>query len=98
MTPGGETQVGGRGTPGAVDAELARRFGAFGGRYVPETLIRALDELEAEYAVARRDPGFAAELSALLPRLRRAPDPRSGAPNGSKTQPAGVRSTSSGRT
>ena len=66
MTPGEETQAGGRGTPGGGTAELARRFGAFGGRYVPETLIRALDELEAEYAVARRDPGFAAELSALL--------------------------------
>ena len=50
--------------PGA--AELARRFGEFGGRYVPETLIRALDELEAEYARALADPRFEEELSALL--------------------------------
>ena len=66
MTPGEEMQAGGRRAAGTMDAEPARRFGAFGGRYVPETLIRALDELEAEYAMARRDPGFAAELSALL--------------------------------
>lgn len=34
------------------------RYGRFGGRYVPETLIVALDELEAEYAKARQDPAF----------------------------------------
>ncbi len=45
---------------------LARRFGEFGGRYVPETLIRALDELEVEYARALGDSAFEAELSALL--------------------------------
>ena len=43
-----------------------RRFGGFGGRYVPETLIRALDELEAEYSRAVRDPAFERELSTLL--------------------------------
>ncbi len=43
-----------------------RRFGAFGGRYVPETLIRALDELEAEYAAAIQDPEFESELWSLL--------------------------------
>jgi tryptophan synthase beta chain len=42
------------------------RFGPFGGRYVPETLIAALDELEAEYAAARVDPVFEAELAGLL--------------------------------
>ena len=42
------------------------RFGAFGGRYVPETLIQALDELEDAYALAMADPGFLAELDALL--------------------------------
>ncbi len=44
----------------------AGRFGDFGGRYVPETLIRALDELSAEYAKARVDPAFQAELDDLL--------------------------------
>jgi tryptophan synthase beta chain len=42
------------------------RFGAFGGRYVPETLIAALDELTAAYEAAAADPSFAAELDALL--------------------------------
>ncbi len=44
----------------------ARRFGAFGGRYVPETLIGALDELEEAFAAARADTGFEEELRALL--------------------------------
>src|SRR6266852_3679016 len=42
------------------------RFGAFGGRYVPETLIPALDELAREYEKARRDPRFKAELDSYL--------------------------------
>ncbi len=42
------------------------RFGAFGGRFVPETLVAALDELEAEYARARKDASFREELDSLL--------------------------------
>ena len=42
------------------------RFGPFGGRYVPETLVPALDELEVAYETAMGDPAFRAELSALL--------------------------------
>ncbi|MEQ1689916.1 MAG: tryptophan synthase subunit beta [Gemmatimonas sp.] len=42
------------------------RFGPFGGRYVPETLIPALDELDAAFSVARTDPAFLAELDHLL--------------------------------
>ena len=42
------------------------RFGAFGGRYVPETLISALDELTAAYAAARQDDAFQKELQGLL--------------------------------
>src|SRR5437867_852943 len=42
------------------------RFGPFGGRYVPETLIPALDELTAVYQKARRDPRFGAELDYYL--------------------------------
>lgn len=38
----------------------------FGGRYVPETLIHALDELSAEYEKAMADPEFHAELDAIL--------------------------------
>ncbi|MBZ9751079.1 tryptophan synthase subunit beta [Deinococcus sp. HMF7604] len=42
------------------------RFGRFGGRYVPETLIPALDELGAAYHVAKVDPAFLTELDRLL--------------------------------
>jgi tryptophan synthase beta chain len=44
----------------------AGRFGAYGGRYVPETLMAALEELEHAYALAQKDPGFQAELDDLL--------------------------------
>ena len=42
------------------------RFGVYGGRYVPETLVAALDELEREYNLAKADPVFHTELDALL--------------------------------
>ncbi len=45
--------------------DAAGRFGAFGGRYVPETLMRALEELAAEYEKARVDAQFQAELDDL---------------------------------
>ncbi len=41
-------------------------FGVYGGRYVPETLMAALDELEMAYARARRDRSFGSELSHYL--------------------------------
>lgn len=40
-------------------------FGEFGGRFVPESLIAALDELEATFRAAKADPTFAAELAEL---------------------------------
>jgi tryptophan synthase beta subunit len=42
------------------------RFGAYGGRYVPEVLIPALDELAAGWLALRDDPEFQQELSAIL--------------------------------
>jgi tryptophan synthase beta chain len=60
--------------------ETSDRFGIFGGRYVPETLIPALDELEAAYAAAQRDPSFRAELSTLLSTYVGRPSPLSEAP------------------
>ncbi|WP_342376021.1 tryptophan synthase subunit beta [Myxococcus stipitatus] len=42
------------------------RFGRFGGRYVPETLVPALMELEEAYAAARADPTFDAEVAQVL--------------------------------
>src|ERR1700730_12557247 len=56
------------------------RFGAFGGRYVPETLIPALDELETAYATAQEDPSFRAELSTMLATYVGRPSPLSDAP------------------
>ncbi len=50
----------------SATARLERRFGAYGGRYVPETLIPALDELEREWARARSDADFRQELDGLL--------------------------------
>ena len=41
------------------------RFGTFGGRYVPEVLIPALDELAAAWSELREDPGFRTELATL---------------------------------
>jgi tryptophan synthase beta chain len=45
---------------------MTARFGAFGGRYVPETLTKALDEVTEAYEKARLDPAFGAELDDLL--------------------------------
>jgi tryptophan synthase beta chain len=42
------------------------RFGVYGGRYVPETLVAALDELEHEYDLAKADAAFQVELAGLL--------------------------------
>ena len=43
------------------------RYGAFGGRFVPETLMGALDRLAEAYAEAQADPTFQATLDALAP-------------------------------
>ncbi|MCA9265466.1 MAG: tryptophan synthase subunit beta [Planctomycetales bacterium] len=55
-------------TPRATSAvpNSQGRFGSFGGRYVPETLVRALDELERHYTEAQADPAFQVELDDLL--------------------------------
>jgi tryptophan synthase beta chain len=45
---------------------VEHRFGRYGGQYVPETLMPALDELETAWVAARDDPAFHAELDALL--------------------------------
>jgi tryptophan synthase beta chain len=45
---------------------MRRRFGPYGGRYVPETLIPALDELEHAWLEARADPEFTHRLEGLL--------------------------------
>ncbi|TFB97302.1 MULTISPECIES: tryptophan synthase subunit beta [Cryobacterium] len=49
----------------SLKAEAGPYFGDFGGRFVPESLVAALDELTNEYTLARSDPAFAAELMEL---------------------------------
>ncbi|NQX06763.1 tryptophan synthase subunit beta [Rathayibacter sp. VKM Ac-2856] len=49
----------------ALRDELGPYFGDFGGRYVPESLVEALDELSAEYERTKVDPEFQAELKEL---------------------------------
>ena len=57
----------GRGTPGvSAVTNQPGRFGVYGGRYVPETLMAALEELEREYEKAKRDPKFKKRLEDLL--------------------------------
>jgi tryptophan synthase beta chain len=52
--------------PRKVPVNEPGRFGAYGGRYVPETLMAALEELEREYEKAKRDPKFQRRLEELL--------------------------------
>ena len=52
-----------------------REFGAYGGRYVPETLIPALDELESAWATLRDDDSFHAELHQLRANYAGRPTP-----------------------
>ncbi len=54
---------------------MPRRFGRFGGAYVPETLVPALVELEATWRSARRDPEFRAQLALLRTTLAGRPTP-----------------------
>jgi tryptophan synthase beta chain len=77
----------GRGSPLVANAPVAAtaasslvpneqgRFGPFGGRFVPETLTRALDELTREYQAAQADPLFQAELDDLLKNYVGRPSP-----------------------
>src|SRR5438876_1986120 len=54
---------------------VAGRFGVYGGRYVPETLMAALDELEREYEKAKRDRKFQQRLDLLLKTYAGRPTP-----------------------
>jgi tryptophan synthase beta chain len=51
------------------------RFGPYGGRYVPETLVAPLEELERAYNEARQDPKFQSELNSLLHTFAGRPTP-----------------------
>ncbi|MGE0864383.1 MAG: tryptophan synthase subunit beta [Vicinamibacterales bacterium] len=51
---------------GRRDPDARGYYGAFGGRFVPETLVAPIEALETAYLEARRDPAFAQELARLL--------------------------------
>jgi tryptophan synthase beta chain len=61
--------------PAVPSESRAGRFGVYGGRYVPETLMAALVELEREYDLARADAAFQAELADLLKDFAGRPTP-----------------------
>ncbi|GGM37239.1 tryptophan synthase beta chain [Longimycelium tulufanense] len=66
--------------PTAHDPDEGGHFGPYGGRFVPEALVAALDELAAEYDKARNDPDFLAELARLQRDYTGRPSPLTEAP------------------
>ena len=77
-------------TARSPELAVAGRFGPYGGRYVPETLIAALDELTALYDAAKNDPRFWSELDQLLSEFVGRPSPLSEAPRFSELTRARV--------
>ncbi|HWC19026.1 MAG TPA: hypothetical protein VG498_18585, partial [Terriglobales bacterium] len=61
-------------TQSVIPAKVGR-FGPYGGRYVPETLMAALEELEAAYNSAKADPEFQSQLNELLREYAGRPTP-----------------------
>ncbi|MFZ0393728.1 MAG: tryptophan synthase subunit beta [Terracidiphilus sp.] len=61
--------------PSALSESRPGRFGIYGGRYVPETLMAALVELEREYEAAKADSAFQSELAQLLHNFAGRPTP-----------------------
>ncbi len=60
---------------GRRDPDARGYYGAFGGRFVPETLVAPIEALEREYLTARHDPAFAEELMRLLTHYAGRPTP-----------------------
>ncbi len=58
-----------------VSAAVPGRFGIYGGRYVPETLMAALEELESAYSKAKEDRAFQHELTELQQKFAGRPTP-----------------------
>src|ERR1700742_4925269 len=73
------------------------RFGPYGGRYVPETLMVPLFELERAYDLAKSDATFQSQLNALLKNLVGCPPPFN-SPNASPNISTARASTSSAKT
>ena len=72
-------------TAQSPDSSVSGRFGPYGGRYVPETLVAALEELAALYDAARVDQAFWAELHSLLKEFVGRPSPLTEVPRFSES-------------
>jgi tryptophan synthase beta chain len=72
-------------TAQSPESAVSGRFGPYGGRYVPETLVAALDELAALYDAARVDQAFWAELHSLLKEFVGRPSPLTEVPRFSES-------------
>jgi tryptophan synthase beta chain len=77
-------------TAQSPESVVPGRFGPYGGRYVPETLVAALDELAAVYDAAREDRAFWAELESLLSEFVGRPSPLTAVPRLSQAVGASV--------
>jgi len=73
--PGGPSGGSAHDAPAPRVPDEAGHFGPYGGRFVPEALVAALDELARAYRSAADDPDFAAELSHLLTTYAGRPSP-----------------------
>ncbi|HEY5336504.1 MAG TPA: pyridoxal-phosphate dependent enzyme, partial [Mycobacteriales bacterium] len=71
--------------------DAAGHFGPYGGRFVPEALVAALDELEAAYAASQQDRAFATELDTLLTSYAGRPTPVTVATSRLSDQAGGAR-------
>jgi tryptophan synthase beta chain len=67
-------------TADAVVPDATGHFGCYGGRFVPEALVAAIDDLTAAFLASRDDPQFTAELTALLRDYTGRPSPLTDAP------------------
>ena len=76
---------------GPLSTHQGPYFGSFGGRFVPEALIAALDELDAEYHKALTDPAFGAELARLHKTYTGRPSPLTEVPRFAKHVGDGIR-------
>ena len=74
-----------------IERAVDGRFGPYGGRYVPETLMAALEELASVYAAAQADPRFSEEMAGLLRDFVGRPTPLTEAPRLSATVGLGIR-------
>src|SRR6188472_97828 len=58
-----------------IDYPIDGRFGKYGGKYIPETLVPAVEELESAYKRCKNDPAFQDELSYYLTNYAGRPTP-----------------------